>query len=155
MRSDTVRILPATPDDAAKIAELYLASRADALPGLAWPDPDDEAKKWITGTMMPRCRVWVARDDACIVGFLALNDELVDQLYVLPGFYRQGIGSALLAVAKRECPRLRLFTFQRNTRACAFYQAQGFRLVDLNNGARNAEREPDAQYAWSSQDHSG
>jgi len=43
---------------------------------------------------------------------------------------------------------LHLFTFQRNARARAFYEAHGFRLVDLSDGARNEEGEPDARYDW-------
>jgi GNAT superfamily N-acetyltransferase len=150
IRSSEIQILPATPDDAGEIADLYLASRADALSELHRLHTDDEVRTWISGTMLRCCQVWVAGRNGGIVGFLALNGDVIDQLYVLPGHYRQGIGSQLLAVAKQNCARLRLFTFQRNVRARAFYQAHGFRLFDLNDGSRNAEQEPDAQYIWSS-----
>ncbi len=46
----------------------------------------------------------------------------------------------------RRC--LNLFTFQRNTAARAFYERHGFRLVDLSDGTRKEEGEPDAHYAW-------
>jgi GNAT superfamily N-acetyltransferase len=84
-----------------------------------------------------------------VLGFMALDGDELDQLYLRPGYYRQGIGSRLLALAKRESPgRQRLYTFQRNARARAFYEAHRFRAVDLNDGSRNEESEPDVQYEW-------
>ncbi len=98
---------------------------------------------------MRRCRVWIVCRDGRVVGFLALDGDELDQLYLMPGHYRQGIGSRLVAMAKQESPgRLRLFTFQRNARARAFYEAHGFRIVDLNDGSRNEECEPDVRYEW-------
>jgi ribosomal protein S18 acetylase RimI-like enzyme len=42
---------------------------------------------------------------------------------------------------------LRLFTFQRNDKARAFYQKHGFRVVAL--GVSPApELEPDVEYRW-------
>ena len=105
-----------------------------------------------TGSLTPShdgCRVWVARRGGCVLGFLALDGDDLDQLYLRPGHYRQGIGARLLALAKWESSgRLCLHTFQRNVRARAFYEAHGFRIVDLNDGSRNEEREPDVQYEW-------
>lgn len=43
---------------------------------------------------------------------------------------------------------LELRVFQRNKRARRFYERFGFRLVMLEDGSGNAEREPDAVYRW-------
>ena len=84
-----------------------------------------------------------------MVGFLTLIGDDLDQLYLRPRYYRRGIGSLLLTKAKeRSAERLRLFTFQRNERARAFYEAHGFRIVNLNDGSRNEEGEPDVLYEW-------
>ncbi|WP_449257068.1 GNAT family N-acetyltransferase [Bosea sp. (in: a-proteobacteria)] len=84
-----------------------------------------------------------------MLGFATLNGAELDQLYLLPGQFRRGIGSTLLARVKERSPgRLSLFTFQRNLAARAFYEHHGFRLVTLNDGSRNEESEPDALYAW-------
>ena len=140
---------PATLEDAGEIASLYLASRADALPYLPRLHTDDDVQGWIASVVLRQCRIWVARQDGRIVGFLALDGDELDQLYLLPGHYRQGIGSRLLALAKRESSgRLHLYTFQRNARARAFYETHGCRAVDLNDGSRNEEREPDVRYEW-------
>jgi hypothetical protein len=42
----------------------------------------------------------------------------------------------------------RLWVFQRNTQARTFYEHRGMRVVELTDGSRNEEREPDALYEW-------
>ena len=60
----------------------------------------------------------------------------------------RGIGSALLAVAKRERPQgLRLWAFQTNTGARRFYERHGFVEVRRTDGRDNEERAPDVLYA--------
>jgi GNAT superfamily N-acetyltransferase len=139
----------ATPADAAELAALYLAAWDDALPGVRRAYADDAIRGWIGGVMLNRGETWVARIDGRIVGFMALYADHLDQLYLLPGHYRRGIGRRFVDLAKRRSPgRLQLFTFQCNTRARAFYEAQGFRIAELNDGTGNAEQEPDMRYDW-------
>jgi ribosomal protein S18 acetylase RimI-like enzyme len=146
---EALSIERASAGDAAEIAKLYLASRADALPYLHRVHTDTEVCDWVSDLVLRRGETWVARLKGNIVGFMVLvGDELL-QLYVLPGYYRSGIGRKLLDLAKtRSSARLHLYTFQRNSRARAFYEAQGFRIIDRNDGARNEEREPDILYEW-------
>ena len=145
----TITIERASPRDAGEVAALYLASRAEALPYLRRVHSDDEVRGWITHVRLANGETWVAREAGRILGFLCLDGEDLDQLYLLPGAFRRGIGSLLLAKAKERSPeRLHLFTFQRNIAARAFYERHGFRLVDLNDGKRNEEGEPDALYEW-------
>ena len=144
-----VTVEQASPRDAGEIAALYLASRAAALPYLRRVHSDDEVRDWIATIRLATGETWVAREAGRILGFLCLDGEDLDQLYLLPGELRRGIGSLLLAKARELSPeRLHLFTFQRNTAARAFYERHGFRLVDLNDGERNEEGEPDALYEW-------
>ncbi len=146
---DQVCISSAVAADAREISALYLVARDDALSFLRRVHSDEQVRAWISDVLLTQCRVWVARRDQRIVGFLALNQDELEQLYVLPGHYRTGVGSTLLEIAKAESPgRLRLFTFQKNERARAFYEVHGFRAVDWNDGSRNEEREPDVRYEW-------
>lgn len=141
----------ATPRDAGEIASLYLASRAEALPYLRRCHSDADVRDWIATVMLATGETWVAREAGLILGFMMLDGEELEQLYLLPGHFRRGIGSHLLAKAKERSPvRLGLFTFQRNERARAFYEGHGFRLVALDDGTRNEEGEPDARYEWRS-----
>jgi GNAT superfamily N-acetyltransferase len=135
--------------DASAIAELFLASRRDALPYLRNAHTDAEVREWVPTVMMKRTDVWVAEIGGAVVGFLSLAGDHVDHLYLLPGFYGRGIGSLLLDKAKELSPRrLRLFTFQRNARARAFYEARGCVAIELTDGSQNEEHEPDALYEW-------
>jgi ribosomal protein S18 acetylase RimI-like enzyme len=139
----------ASEGDAAGIAKLYLASRTDALPYLHRVHTDPEVYAWISDVVLKRRETWVARLKGDIVGFMVLVGDELDQLYVLPEHYRSGIGRKLLDLAKTRSPvRLHLYTFQRNVRARAFYEAQGFRIIDMNDGTRNEEKEPDIGYEW-------
>lgn len=80
---------------------------------------------------------------------MTVNGEELDQLYLLPGHFRRGLGSLLLDKARERSPaRLCLFTFQRNQAARAFYERHSFRIVDVNDGERNEEGEPDVLYEW-------
>ena len=146
---DATRIECATANDAAEIAELYLASRTDALPFLRRVHSDAETRRWIADTLLATRETWIARSGGSIVGVLALQGEDLDQLYLLPGWYRRGIGSLMLAKAKELSPtRLTLFTFQRNARARAFYEAHGFHIVEMGDGTGNEEGEPAILYEW-------
>jgi GNAT superfamily N-acetyltransferase len=148
-RGDAACLRPALPADAPQIAALFIASRRDALPYLPELHTDEDVRRWIPETVLRTSVVWVAELDDVVVGFVALRGDHVDHLYVLPGYYRQGIGGRLLAKAKALSPtRLRLFTFQRNERARTFYEARGFVAASLSDGSANEEREPDVLYEW-------
>jgi ribosomal protein S18 acetylase RimI-like enzyme len=147
--SEAVELRQATPADQDAIADVYLASRADALPYLRRIHTDDQVRAWIGRVVVNRPGTWVALADGGVVGFLSVEGEDLDQLYLAPGFYRRGIGSRLLEKAKALSPTgLHLYAFQRNTRARAFYEAHGFTVFDVNDGSRNEEGEPDVRYEW-------
>jgi GNAT superfamily N-acetyltransferase len=80
---------------------------------------------------------------------VAFRQGWIDQLYVLPGRQRLGIGGTLIAIAKARWPELQLWTFQRNLSARRFYEANGFVKLRETDGAANEEREPDVLYRWS------
>ena len=90
--------------------------------------PDDDVRVWLATVMMPTHEVWVATEpDGRVVAFLALSDDMIDQLYVTPDRIGTGIGSRLIATAKARRPDgLDLYCFQANTRARTFYEHHGF-----------------------------
>jgi hypothetical protein len=49
-----VSVERASVDDGVEIADLYLASRADALPFLRRVQPDDEVRSWIQNVLLRR-----------------------------------------------------------------------------------------------------
>ena len=138
--------------DARGAAELYLRAREAALRAGSIPPgvhDDDDVRGHFASHIVEDCELWVAEQDGALAGILVLDGEFVDQLYVEPGLTGRGIGSALLAVAKRERPQgLRLWTFQTNTGARRFYVRHGFVEVRRTDGRDNEERAPDVLYAY-------
>ena len=141
----------ATHGDAEVIADVFLSARADALPEVPLVHSESETRDYLLRLVTnPANEVWVAERGGGVVGFLSLREDWVDHLYLRPGWYRQDIGTALLNVAKIGRPGgLRLYCFQCNRRARAFYEAQGFFVVRVADGSDNEEHEPDIEYAWS------
>lgn len=99
-------------------------------------------------SLMMRCKVWVAEQEHRLVGFMAINGDYLDQLFIAVDHQRQGIGLALLNKAKALSPAgLRLHTFQRNKPARAFYEREGFKST-LYGVSAAPELEPDVEYQW-------
>ncbi len=150
-RPATTVIRPARDSDADAVAEVFLASRAAAMPYLPRLYDDDQTRAWITQVMLPASTTWVAESTTTgeILGFAALDGNLLAHLYLRPDARRQGFGTALLTQAQQASPTgLTLRVFTRNTEARAFYEHHGFHPVDSNNGSRNEENEPDLTYHW-------
>ena len=109
----------------------------------------EDVLAWIREILPQHDEVWVAEHDGRTVGFFMLSDNLLYHLYVYPELQGQGAGSLLFERVKELAPEgFRLWVFQRNTQARAFYEHRGMRVVELTDGSRNEEREPDALYEW-------
>jgi GNAT superfamily N-acetyltransferase len=144
-----VSIRKAEPVDAPEVAELFIASQADALPFLSKLHTPAETRVFITEDVFANCEVWVAVEAGRIVGMMALAGNHIDHLYLLPGHYRRGIGTMLLEVAKALRPdKLTLYAFAVNARARAFYEHHGFTPIEFGDGSGNEAREPDVLYEW-------
>jgi putative acetyltransferase len=137
---------PAHAADAAAITMVFQAARRTSLPYLPVLHTSEEDHAFFAG-LVAAGGVTVAEVDGAVAAFLALG-ERVDHLYVHPDHYRKGLGRALLRAAQAARPRLELWVFQRNTDAIAFYEAHGFSVVEVTEGADNEEREPDFLMAW-------
>lgn len=147
--ADTLTVRPATAADAAAVADIYLAARATALPCVKWAHDGPQVRSWIAEALIPAVGVHVAADDTALLGFIALQNDWVAQLYVHPAHWRRGIGTRLLDFAKSVKPDgLRLWCFQYNKPARAFYERHGFVASDFTDGHGNEEHEPDILYAW-------
>jgi GNAT superfamily N-acetyltransferase len=143
-----VEIDRATSTDADGIAATFGAARRTAMPWLPSLHTAAEDRRYFAG-VIDECEVLVVRHEGQPVAFIALKDDMVEHLYARPEAQRAGIGSALLEAAKARSPGgLRLWTFQRNQGARAFYAHHGFAELELTDGSANEEREPDVLLAW-------
>ena len=144
-----ITIRRGTVADAAVVADVYLTSRRGAgalIPRLAHTDEDVRA--WFGSIVLVEHEVWVAEIDGGVIAIMVLRGESLDQLYVRPEAQRRGVGSQLVKHAKRQRARLRLFTFESNEPARAFYEKHGFRAIAFGDGTANEEGAPDVLYEW-------
>jgi GNAT superfamily N-acetyltransferase len=148
-------IRAAEPSDARAIADLFLAARSEMtyLPRL---HSEDETLAFIRDVVVGELEAWVLEEEGRVIGFAAMSDEMLEHLYVDPAAQGRGVGSELLALAKRRRPAgFRLWVFQKNGAARRFYERRRFVLVELTDGAGNEERVPDALYEWRPSSHDG
>jgi GNAT superfamily N-acetyltransferase len=146
-----VLLRPATPEDAAGVAEVYLASRKVFLPFAPLAHPPKDVRKWIAEVLLPSGGVTVATVRAEIIGMMALSRrgeaDWITHLYLHPKATGHGLGTRLLARALEELgPRIRLYTFQANAGARRFYERHGFHAIAFSDGEGNEEHCPDVLY---------
>ena len=118
------------------------------MPWLAIVHSPAEDLAFFRDQVLPTCHTEVALIDSAPVAFSARKGEWLEHLYVAPAAWRSGLGSILLSRAMDSAPGLQLWTFQRNAVARDFYERHGFRAVELTDGTRNEEAEPDVRYVW-------
>jgi ribosomal protein S18 acetylase RimI-like enzyme len=138
----------ARPEDAASIGGVFVAARAGMTYLLEQPS-DDGFRDFVAGRILGLEEVWIAELDGRVAGFMAIDGDRLDHLYVHPDAQGRGIGAALLGHSKHRRPGgFELWVFQKNDGARRFYERHGLELVALTDGRDNMEREPDALYAW-------
>ncbi|MFC5178913.1 GNAT family N-acetyltransferase [Nocardioides taihuensis] len=135
-------------EDSEAVADVHLAARREA----AMPTgvhPDDDVRQWLRGRIEGGDEVWVAETGDGVVGYARLTPGWLDDLYVVPGHARSGVGSALLDLVKhRHADGFCLWVFEMNAPARAFYRRHGLVELEHTDGAANEERSPDLRMAW-------
>lgn len=143
-----VVLRPALASDADDIARVMRAS-LDSLPWMPLLHTPEEDRGFVRSHLLPNQRVTIAEVGGRIVGFIAVEGEWIEQLYLDPAWTGRGIGSRLLAVATADMPVSRLHCFQANDGARRFYERHGFRAEAFGDGSGNEERLPDITYVRS------
>ncbi|HAT88400.1 MAG TPA: N-acetyltransferase [Roseburia sp.] len=78
--------------------------------------------------ILPEAEVYVYEDEknGQIVGFIGMNNQYVEGLFVKESAQSRGIGKQLLDYAKSRKTELRLGVYQKNVRAMRFYLRENF-----------------------------
>lgn len=78
--------------------------------------------------ILPEAEVYVYEDEknGQIVGFIGMNNQYVEGLFVKESAQSRGIGKQLLDHAKSRKTELRLGVYQKNMRAVRFYLRENF-----------------------------
>lgn len=146
--SEEIHLRRASESDAERIATLFRTTFRQNLPYLPELHTAQEDLEYF-GNVIKDQHVIVAHAGEMVVGFCAYRNNWLNHLYVLPERQGQGVGTSLLDSAKYHNTDLRLWVFQKNTDAIAFYERNGFEFKLARDGQENEEHEPDALYAWS------
>ena len=130
--------------DIERVVDIWLDTNLKAhyfIPGQYWKDNIDLVKE-----MLPQAEVYVYENDCQIEGFIGLNDEYVEGIFVSGEMQSQGIGKILLNYAKDKRNKLHLNVYQKNARAISFYKREGFEIQ--HSGLDEATGEKDYVMTW-------
>ena len=112
--------------DVNRVADIWIETNMKAhkfIPAQYWKNNFEQVKE-----MLPQADVYVYDDGQIIQGFIGLNGEYIEGIFVCDGMQSQGIGRFLLNYIKNERTKLQLNVYQKNTRAISFYQKEGFEI---------------------------
>ena len=130
--------------DIERVVDIWLDTNLKAhyfIPGQYWKDNIDLVKE-----MLPQAEVYVYENDCQIEGFIGLNDEYVEGIFVSGEMQSQGLGKILLNYAKDKRNKLHLNVYQKNARAISFYKREGFEIQ--HSGLDEATGEKDYVMTW-------
>ena len=96
--------------------------------------------------MLSQAEVYVYESNGEIQGFIGLNGEYIEGIFVCDKLQSQGIGKLLLDFIKERRTGLSLNVYEKNTRAIHFYQREGFEIQD--EGIDEATGEKDYVMIW-------
>ena len=96
--------------------------------------------------MLTQAEVYVYEGNQEIQGFIGLNGEYIEGIFVSDKMQLKGIGKILLNYAKNTRKKLFLNVYIKNTSAISFYQREGF--VVQYSGVDEATGEKDYVMAW-------
>lgn len=112
--------------DINKVADIWLKTNLKThyfIPEQYWTNNYEVVKE-----MLPQADVYVYEDDKIIQGFVGINNEYIEGIFVSDEMQSCGIGKMLLDYIKDKKDKLQLKVYQKNVRAMSFYQREGFTI---------------------------
>ena len=93
--------------------------------------------------MLPHAEIYVHEDDCTkqIDGFIGLNDNYIEGIFVKEAAQSKGIGKLLLDHAKEVRATLKLSVYQKNKKAIHFYLREEFGVQTKNIDNNTGEKE--------------
>ena len=131
-------------DDINKVADIWLDTNIKAhnfIPAEYWKGNFKSVKEALS-----QAEIYVYEYDTEIQGFIGLNDEYVEGIFVRDEMQSQGIGKLLLNFVKEKKTKLYLNVYQKNTHAIRFYQREGFEIQ--REGLDEVTGEKDYVMVW-------
>ena len=108
-----------------------------------WNNSYDTVEK-----ILPQATVYVYSSNDQIQGFLGLNGDYIEGIFIDAEYQSKGIGSQLLHYAKEKHNKLLLNVYKRNERAVAFYLREEFTI--LSEQIEEDTKESELTMVWKS-----
>ena len=137
-----IRVVQKT--DITKVADIWLDTNIKAhnfISAQYW-----ESNYELVKEMLLQAEVYVYESNGEIQGFIGLNGDYIEGIFVFDRLQSHGIGKLLLDFVKESRTQLSLNVYQKNTRAIHFYQREGFEIQ--SEGLDEATGEKDYVMTW-------
>jgi putative acetyltransferase len=135
-----VKIRAALPADNELLAELWLAVTVRSQNFI-------EKNYWISqksemiDKYLPMAETWILENDGKIAGFVSMEDNFLDALFIKSEEQRKGYGKALLDHVKKNRDFIDLKVYTKNQAAQNFYAREGFIVVNTGTNQETHENE--------------
>ncbi len=138
--------------DIDRVAQIWLDTNLQAhgfIPAEYWEDHFPEVREMLCKAELyvyegeddkPDCKQERSKEND-ILGFIGLNEEYIEGIFVCGRAQSHGIGRALLDYAKERKPKLALNVYKKNRRAVNFYQREHFCMKEEGRDESTGERE--------------
>ena len=130
--------------DINKVADIWLDANLKAhsfISAQYW-----ESNYELVKEMLLQAEVYVYESNGKIQGFIGLDGEYIEGIFVSDRLQSQGIGKLLMDFVKESRTQLSLNVYQKNARAIHFYQREGFEIQ--SEGLDEATGERDYVMTW-------
>lgn len=113
-----------TPADVPRVIEIW-RDAVDATHGFLTPEHRVEIDAMVED-WLPTVELWLVEDGERPVGFLVMDHEMIDALFVDPAVHGHGFGTQLLDQALKLAPDAIVDASEQASNALPFYEARGF-----------------------------
>ena len=130
--------------DMDRVASIWLETNLQAhsfIPAEYWKSNLEYVRE-----ALPLAEVHVYEDAQGVQGFIGLNVDHVEGLFVAAGMQSHGIGKQLMDHVKRRRDALTLEAYRKNVDAMRFYQREGFTLQNEDLDESTGEMEYSMQW---------
>ena len=130
--------------DMDRVASIWLETNLQAhsfIPAEYWKSNLEYVRE-----ALPLAEVHVYEDAQGVQGFIGLNGDHVEGLFVAAGMQSHGIGKQLMDHVKRRRDALTLEAYRKSVDVMRFYQLEGFTLQNEDLDASTGEMEYSMQW---------
>lgn len=133
-----------TTDQLDQLMTIWLTGNLTAHPFVRadyWRKQAPAVRKALT-----QARLFITEATNQILGFIGLQGPYIAGIFVRQTAQQQGVGTALLAAAKADQPKLQLSVYVANRGAVAFYHHSGFHVHQQS--IDKATNQPEYTMRW-------